>query len=119
MTLGRRAARIREPNPEGLRLTRRGPLREYTLGKGKAMPEEIEIETKELQETIEEMRDERAERLLEAKQSSWTRWISLSTALLAVVAAVAALESGSLVNEALIVKNNAVLKQSQASDQWA
>jgi hypothetical protein len=83
------------------------------------LPEEIEIETKELQETIEEMREERAERHREEQETSWTRWISLSTALLAVVAAVAALQSGSLVNEALVVKNNSVLKQSQASDQWA
>lgn len=83
------------------------------------MPEEVEIETKELQETIEEMREEREEREKEERASAWTRWISLSTALLAVVAAVAALQSGTLVNEALISKNNAVLHQAQASDEWA
>jgi hypothetical protein len=83
------------------------------------VPEESEIETKELEETITELREERAERQREEKETSWTRWISLSTALLAVVAAVAALQSGTLVNEALLAKNNAVLKQSLASDQWA
>lgn len=83
------------------------------------MPEEVEIETKELQETIEEMREEREERAREAKESAWTRWISLTTALLAVVAAIAALESGTLVNEALVTKNTAVLMQAKASDQWA
>ena len=83
------------------------------------MPEEIEIETKELQETIEELREDRVERAEEEKRTAWTRFISLSTALLAVIAAVAALQSGGLVNEALIEKNNAVLHQAKASDQWA
>jgi hypothetical protein len=83
------------------------------------MPEEIEVETKELQETIDEMREERDERAKEAKETAWTRWISLSTALLAVFAAIAALQAGSLVNEALIAKNNSVLNQAKASDQWA
>jgi hypothetical protein len=84
------------------------------------MPEEAEVETREeLLETIGEMREERAERERDARQSAWMRWISLSTALLAVVAAIAALQSGSLVNEALTLKNDAVLKQAQASDNWA
>ena len=83
------------------------------------MTEEIEIETKDLQDTIAEIREERAERAKEAKESSWVRYISLSTALLAVVAAVAALHAGSLANEALVAKNNSVLKQNMASDQWA
>lgn len=83
------------------------------------MPEEIEIETKELQETIEEIREERHERQEEEKRSGWLKYISLSTAMLAVVAAVGALYSGSLVNEALLEKNKAVLLQAQASDKWA
>lgn len=83
------------------------------------MPEEVEVETQELQETIEEMREERAERAEEERKTAWTRWISLGTALLAVVAAVGALQSGTLVNEALINKNESVLHQAQASDQWA
>ena len=83
------------------------------------MPEEAEVETKELQETIEEMREERAERVEAERRTAWTRWISLGTALLAVVAAVGALQSGTLVNEALVKKNESVLHQAQASDQWA
>src|SRR5262245_34679826 len=83
------------------------------------MPEEIEVETKELQETIDEMREEREERAKEARETAWTRWISLTTALLAVVAAIAALQAGRLVNEALVRKNEAVLHQAEASDQWA
>src|SRR5438128_1444288 len=75
------------------------------------MPEEAEIETTELQETIDEMREEREERVREARETAWTRWISLTTALLAVVAAVAALQSGALVNEAM-------MDQLRASDKW-
>ena len=82
------------------------------------MPEEIEIETNELQETIEEMREERLERKEDEKRSGWLKYISLTTAMLAVVAAVGALYSGSLVNEALLEKNKAVLLQAQASDKW-
>jgi hypothetical protein len=83
------------------------------------MPEEIEIETKDLQETVDEMREEREEREKEAKANAWTRYISLSTAMFAVVAAIAALQAGSLVNEGLVKKNEAVLNQAKASDQWA
>ena len=83
------------------------------------MPEEIEIETKELQETIDELREAREEREREAKETHWTRFISLSTAIFAVVAAVAALQAGKLVNEAVLLKNDAVLQQARASDTWA
>jgi hypothetical protein len=80
------------------------------------MPEGPEIETKELQETIDEIREERAD---EERERAWTRWVSLSTALLAVIAAIAALRSGTFVNEALMKKNESVLMQAQASDQWS
>ena len=80
------------------------------------MPDEIEIETKELRESITEMR---AEHDKESRDSGWLRYVSLSTAFLAVIAAIAALKAGALVNEAILSKNDAVLKQAQASDQWA
>ncbi len=83
------------------------------------MPDEIEIETRDLQETIDELREEREEREREAKETRWTRFISLSTAIFAVVAAVGALQAGKLVNEAVIQKNDAVLQQARASDTWA
>ena len=82
------------------------------------MPEEIEIETDQLQETIDELHKEREDRAKEGKESSWTRYISLTTAFLAVIAAVAALQAGSLANESLIAKNESILHQAQASDQW-
>ena len=55
------------------------------------MPEGIEIETKELQETIEELHHERAEHEQEKQAALWTRWIALTTAILAVFAAISAL----------------------------
>jgi hypothetical protein len=71
------------------------------------MPEHIEVETQELQDKIAEAHEEsRRER------GDWVRYVGLSTAILAVFAAIAALQSGSLVNEALI-------HQIKASDTWA
>ena len=81
------------------------------------MPEETELEIGEDQDRLDEAH-ERSE-IHETHQSAWTRWISLSTAIFAVIAAIAALQSGSLVNEALVQKNESILKQAQASDTWA
>jgi hypothetical protein len=80
------------------------------------MPEE-EFETPELKEKLEEAN----ERALEASESRmrWIVHLSFSTALIAVFAAIAALESGTFSNEALIQKNEALLAQTKASDQWA
>ena len=75
------------------------------------MPEEIEVETKDLQETIEELHHERQEREESERKAAWTRYIALTTAILAVFAAIGALQSGNLVNRALIY-------QLQASDKW-
>jgi hypothetical protein len=76
------------------------------------MPDHIEVETQELQEKIQELNEERVERNEEEKKTSWIRYIGLSTAILAVFAAVAALQSGNLVNEALV-------HQLKASDTWS
>ncbi len=80
------------------------------------MPEE-EFETTELKEKL----DDATERAVEAAEhrSRWIVYLSFSTALIAVVAAIAALESGTFSNEALIQKNEALLAQAKASDQWA
>ena len=76
------------------------------------MPDEIEVETKDLQESIQRLDDERAERQHAEKVAGWLQFIGLSTAILAVFAAIAALQSSNLVNEALI-------HQIKASDTWA
>jgi hypothetical protein len=80
------------------------------------MPEE-DVETNELKESVEES----VERALEAERekTGWTVYLSLSTAIIAVFAAVASLESGANSNDAILEKNDAVLNQSKASDQWA
>jgi Domain of unknown function (DUF4337) len=76
------------------------------------LPDEIEVDTKELRESIQELNEERADRRHAEKESSWLRCIGLSTAILAVLAAIAALQSSNLVNEALI-------HQIKAADTWA
>jgi hypothetical protein len=75
------------------------------------MPEETEIDTDSLRETIDEQREKRG--------GSFLRWISLTTALLAALAAIASLKAGATVNEALVLKTDATRLQAQASDQWA
>ena len=75
------------------------------------MPEEIEIETKELQEAIDELHEERDREREREKSQEWTRYIGLSTAIFAVFAAIGALEAGAFVNEAMI-------SQLKASDTW-
>ncbi|HEY3280796.1 MAG TPA: DUF4337 family protein [Armatimonadota bacterium] len=75
------------------------------------MPEEVEVDTQELRETLEELHEERRERVESEKRSSWTRYVALTTAVLAVFAALGALRSGALVNEAMIA-------QLKASDKW-
>ena len=80
------------------------------------MPEE-DIETAELKESVEAS----VELALEAERAKtgWTVYLSLSTAIIAVFAAVASLESGANSNDAILEKNDAVLNQSKASDEWA
>jgi uncharacterized protein DUF4337 len=80
------------------------------------MPED-EFETTEFKERLEEA----TERAVEASEhrSRWVTYLSFTTAVIAVLAAIAALESGTFSNEALMQKNEAVLAQAKASDQWA
>ena len=73
------------------------------------MPEEPEVETERVRESITEHGG--GDRLIKV--------IALTTALLAACAAVASLQSGAAVNDALILKTEATRLQAQASDQWA
>jgi len=83
-----------------------------TEGAVSELPDEIEVDTNDLQDSIRERNEERADRQREEKEGGWLRFIGLSTAILAVFAAIAALQSSNLVNEAL-------LHQIKASDTWA
>ena len=73
-------------------------LREPT-GEPHAMPEEIEVDTDNLRETID--------REIERAAGSLLRTIALTTALFAALAAIASLEAGGTVNEALALKTEA------------
>jgi uncharacterized protein DUF4337 len=75
------------------------------------MPEEIEIDTDKLRETIDAEIEKSGGRLL--------RIIALATAILAAVTAVTSLRAGSTVNEALVLESEATQLQARASDQWA
>jgi hypothetical protein len=72
------------------------------------MPEDADIDTDNLRETI-----------AEPPSGALLRNIALSTALLAAFGAVASLQAGDTVNEALVLKTEAGRLQSEASDQWA
>ncbi len=71
------------------------------------MPEEPEVEMRDIQESLEEGVGPHGH-----PQHPWTRWVPLTTAFLAAFAAVGALQSGALVNEAMVA-------QLRASDGWA
>src|SRR5512144_578191 len=75
------------------------------------VPEEIEIDTDKLRETIDSE--------IERQGGALLRWISLTTALLAALAAIGSLRAGATVNEALVLKTEATRLQAEASDQWA
>jgi len=75
------------------------------------MPEEPEVETEKLRETIKEELDHEGGKFL--------RQISITTAILAVVTAIVSLQAGTAVNTALALKTEAARLQTEASDQWA
>ena len=79
------------------------------------MPED-ELETSEIRDQLEES-NRRAEE--SEARAGWIIYLSFSTAVIAVLAAIASLESGAYSNDALLLKNEALLAQTKASDQWA
>jgi hypothetical protein len=74
------------------------------------MPEEIEVPTEHLHETLHEKAEGHGGHGGEGP--SWVGQVALSAAILAVLAAVAALSAGHHANEAM-------LEQMQATDNWA
>lgn len=87
------------------------------------MPEES-LETGELKESLDQGVERAHEHGAHAAKGEgggarWTGYLSLQTAVIAVFAAVASLESGGNSNDAILAKNEAILFESQASDQWA
>lgn len=82
------------------------------------MPEEG-FETQELKEKMDEAREHAEHAGHGGGGAAWILYLSLSTALIAVFAAVASLESGSYANDAIVQKNESILNQAKASDQWS
>jgi len=86
------------------------------------MPEES-LETSELKESldqgVERAHGEHGHGGNREGGGRWTSYLSLQTAVIAVFAAIASLESGGNSNDAILAKNEAILFESQASDQWA
>ncbi len=78
------------------------------------MPEEIEVDTDKLRETIDDEIEKEG-----SGSARLVRLIALSTAILAALAAIASLQAGATVNEALVLKTESTRLQAQASDQWA
>jgi heme/copper-type cytochrome/quinol oxidase subunit 4 len=97
------------------------------------MPDEIEVPLDKSQEDILELHKERHGAEHDAgheehhaaphgktadEKDDWTKYIGVTTAFLAVIAAIGALQSGLLVNESLLQKNEQIGALTKASDQW-
>ena len=90
---------------------------------------EEDLDTQELKAQLEETRERAEHAHAEAHghaargggpdRARWTLHLSLSTAIIAVFAAIASLQSGASESEALLSKNESILAQAKASDQWA
>lgn len=72
----------------------------------------IEEHLKQVEEAMEEVKH------LEKEKSDWLTYVSLSTAIIAIVTALAGLYESQITAKTILTKNEAVLYQSQASDQW-
>ena len=72
----------------------------------------IEEHLKQVEEAMEEVKHH------EEEQQSWLSYISLSTAIIAIITALVGLYESQITAKTILTKNEAVLYQSQASDQW-
>lgn len=75
-------------------------------------PGAIEEHLKQVEEAMEEVKHK------EHEESRWLSYISLSTAIIAIVTALAGLYESQVTSKTILLKNEAVLYQGQASDQW-
>lgn len=75
-------------------------------------PNEMDESLKKIEEALGEIHD--AE-----KREKWLLWLSLSTTFIAVAAAIIGLFEGQMTSRTITEKNEAILLQSRASDQWS
>lgn len=73
----------------------------------------VEEQLKQVEEAMEEIKHH------EEEERGWLSYVSLSTAIIAIVTALAGLYESQVTSQTILAKNEAVLLQSQASDQWA
>jgi hypothetical protein len=73
----------------------------------------IEEHLKQVEEAMEEVKH------ADKEESKWLSYISLSTAIIAIVTALAGLYESQVTSKTMLLKNEAVLYQAQASDQWS
>src|SRR5471032_1089173 len=96
VTACRRAREGPVPRPAVHFANRRAPATiAHPRSRKAPMPEEIEIDTDKLRETIDEE--------IEKDGGNLLRGIALTTAMLAALAAIASLQAGATVNEALVL----------------
>ena len=76
-------------------------------------PAAIEEHLKQVEEAMKEAKH------LDKEESKWLSYISLSTAIIAIVTALAGLYEAQVTSKTILLKNEAVLYQAQASDQWS
>ena len=75
-------------------------------------PGAIEEHLKQVEEAMEEVKHK------EKEESRWLSYISLSTAIIAIITALAGLYESQVTSKTILLKNEAVLYQAEASDQW-
>jgi len=81
---------------------------------------EENLDTQEMKAQLEEAHEHAAHaHHAGGDKARWTLHLSLSTAIIAVFAAIASLQSGAAESAALLSKNESILAQAKASDQWA
>ncbi|MDD2384255.1 MAG: DUF4337 family protein [Sulfurospirillaceae bacterium] len=73
----------------------------------------VEEQLKQVEEAMEEIKHH------EAEERGWLSYVSLSTAIIAIVTALAGLYESQVTSQTILAKNEAVLLQSKASDQWS
>lgn len=73
----------------------------------------VEEQLKQVEEAMEEIKHH------EAEERGWLSYVSLSTAIIAILTALAGLYESQVTSQTILAKNEAVLFQSKASDQWA
>lgn len=75
-------------------------------------PNELDESLKKVEEALHEIHDA-------GGRERWFLWLSLSTTFIAVAAAVIGLFEGQMTSRTITEKNEAILLQSRASDQWS